>query len=91
MGLLRRGRPATEADALEISDDVFVVSPRAADLAVSAQKERRKAARAERLLAETPGGHAARRQEGPQGREEAPQERARGRATTTSPAPPPTR
>ena len=53
MGLLRRGRPATEADALEISDDVFVVSPKAADLAVSAQKERRKAARAERLLAET--------------------------------------
>ncbi|WP_328303588.1 DUF6474 family protein [Actinomycetospora sp. NBC_00405] len=53
MGLLRRGRPATEADALEISDDVFVVSPKAAALAVSAQKERRKAARAERLLAET--------------------------------------
>jgi Family of unknown function (DUF6474) len=53
MGLLRRGRPATEADALEIADDVFVVSPKAADLAVSAQKERRKAARAERLLAET--------------------------------------
>jgi hypothetical protein len=53
MGLLRRGRPATEADALEIADDVFVVSPKAADLAVSAQKERRRAARAERLLAET--------------------------------------
>ena len=53
MGLLRRGRPATEADELEIGDDVYVVSPKAADLAVSAQKERRKAARAERLLAET--------------------------------------
>jgi hypothetical protein len=55
MGLLRRshgGRTATAADALELADDVFVVSPRAADLAVSAQNERRKAARADRLLAE---------------------------------------
>lgn len=54
MGLLRRsrGRAATAADELEVGDDVFVVSPRAADLAVSAQNERRRAARAERLLAE---------------------------------------
>jgi len=54
MGLLRRSRerPATAADALEMADDVFVVSPRAAALAAAAQKEQRKAARAERLLAE---------------------------------------
>ena len=53
MGLLRRGRTATSADELEVADDVFVVSPKAADLAVAAQKERGRAARAERLLAET--------------------------------------
>lgn len=55
MGLLRRsrGRTATVADELEVGDDVYVVSPKAADLAVAAQKERRRAARAERLLAET--------------------------------------
>ncbi|MHC1558398.1 DUF6474 family protein [Actinomycetospora sp. C-140] len=53
MGLLRRGRTATAADELEVADDVFVVSPKAADLAVAAQKERGRAARAERLLAET--------------------------------------
>jgi hypothetical protein len=54
MGLLRRSRerPATAADALEMADDVFVVSPRAADLAAAAQKEQKRAARAERLLAE---------------------------------------
>lgn len=54
MGLLRRSRErsATAADALEIADDVFVVSPRAAALAAAAQSEQRKAARAERLLAE---------------------------------------
>ena len=54
MGLLRRSRerPATAADALEVADDVFVVSPRAAALAAAAQSEARKAARAERLLAE---------------------------------------
>ncbi|GAA4918662.1 hypothetical protein EV188_103353 [Actinomycetospora succinea] len=55
MGLLRRhrGRPATEADAMQVGDDVYVVSKKAADLAVSAQKERRRAALAERRLAET--------------------------------------
>lgn len=54
MGLLRRrGRPATEADAMQVGDDVYVVSKKAADLAVSAQKERRKASLAERRLAET--------------------------------------
>jgi hypothetical protein len=55
MGLLRRsrGRTATAADELEVGGDLFVVSPRAADLAVAAQKERKRAARAERLLAET--------------------------------------
>jgi len=54
MGLLRRSheRSATAADALEVADDVFVVSPRAAALAAAAQVEQRKAARAERLLAE---------------------------------------
>jgi hypothetical protein len=54
MGLLRRSRErsATAADALEMADDVFVVSPRAAALAAAAQSEQRKAARAERLLAE---------------------------------------
>ncbi|PVZ09645.1 DUF6474 family protein [Actinomycetospora cinnamomea] len=54
MGLLRRSRerPATAADALEMAEDVFVVSPRAADLAAAAQKEQKRAARAERLLAE---------------------------------------
>jgi Family of unknown function (DUF6474) len=55
MGLLRRsrGRTATVADELEVGGDLFVVSPKAADLAVAAQKERKRAARAERLLAET--------------------------------------
>jgi hypothetical protein len=55
MGLLRRsrGRTATATDLLQVGDDLFVVSPRAADLAVAAQKERKRAARAERLLAET--------------------------------------
>jgi hypothetical protein len=54
MGLLRRSRErsATAANALEMADDVFVVSPRAAALAAAAQSEQRKAARAERLLAE---------------------------------------
>ena len=54
MGLLRRrGRPATEADATQVGEDVFVVSRKAADLAVKAQKERRRAALAARHLAET--------------------------------------
>lgn len=55
MGLLRRsrGRTATAADELEVGDDLYVVSPKAADLAVAAQKEQRRAARAERMLAET--------------------------------------
>lgn len=53
MGLLRRGRPATEADTVEVGDDVYVVSKKAAELAVKAQKERRRAALAERHLAET--------------------------------------
>ncbi|MEJ2886724.1 DUF6474 family protein [Actinomycetospora aeridis] len=54
MGLLRRReRPATEADAMEVGDDVYVVSRKAADLAVKAQKERRRAALADRHLAET--------------------------------------
>lgn len=55
MGLLRRsrGRTATAADELQVGDDLFVVSPKAAALAVAAQKERKRAARAERLLAET--------------------------------------
>lgn len=54
MGLLRRSRrTATAADVLEVSDDLYVVSPKAADLAVAAQTERRRAAQAERLLAET--------------------------------------
>lgn len=54
MGLLRRSRErTTAADLLEVGNDLFVVSPRAAQLAVAAQKERKRAARAERLLAET--------------------------------------
>lgn len=38
---------------MQVGDDVYVVSKKAADLAVSAQKERRRAALAERRLAET--------------------------------------
>lgn len=54
MGLLRRrGRPATESDAMQVGDDLYVVSKKAADLAVAAQKERRRASLAERRLAET--------------------------------------
>ena len=50
MGLLRRS--ASPRNAVELDDDVYVVSPRAAEYAVKAQKETRRAARAERKLAE---------------------------------------
>jgi hypothetical protein len=50
MGLLRRS--TSPRNAVELDDDVYVVSPRAAEYAVKAQKETRRAARAERKLAE---------------------------------------
>lgn len=52
MGLLRRGAGAEHAVGPEADDDVYVVSPRAAEYAVKAEKETRRAARAERKLAE---------------------------------------
>jgi hypothetical protein len=51
MGLLRRSA-SSPRNAVELDDDVYVVSPRAAEYAVKAQKETRRAARAERKLAE---------------------------------------
>lgn len=51
MGLRRRGT-GTES-VVELDEDVYVVSPKAAEQAVKAQKETRRAARAERKLAET--------------------------------------
>lgn len=55
MGLLRRSatpRNAVELDSAGSDDTVYVVSPRAAEHAVKAQKETRRAAKADRKLAE---------------------------------------
>lgn len=55
MGLRRRGTKVDGSDVVELDEDVYVVSPKAAEQAVKAQKETRRAARAERKLAEKAG------------------------------------